>query len=60
MKDAGYSVSEVETVMTPSNTIEVTEPDHAKNLLRLLDTLENHDDVQKVYANFDIDENDIE
>lgn len=56
LKDAGYKVTEAEIVMSPSNTIEVTDPDHAKNLLRLLDTLENHDDVQKVYANFEMDQ----
>jgi transcriptional/translational regulatory protein YebC/TACO1 len=42
--------------MSPKSTVEVTSADSAKMLLRLLDTLENHDDVQTVYANFDMDQ----
>lgn len=56
IKDAGYEVSSSDVVMSPLSTVEITEPEHAKNLLRLLDTLENHDDVQNVYANFDMDQ----
>jgi len=39
--------------MVPSSTIKVTGSD-AKQLLSLIDALEGHDDVQQVYANFDI------
>jgi transcriptional/translational regulatory protein YebC/TACO1 len=52
---AGYAIDSSETTMAPSSTIEVTEPDNAKLLLKLLDVLENHEDVQQVYANFDMD-----
>ena len=44
--------------LIPSNTIKVTGND-ANQLLRLLDLLENHEDVQKVYSNFDIDDKDL-
>lgn len=40
--------------MAPSNTIQVESKDTAKQLLKLLDQLESHDDVQQVYANFDM------
>jgi len=40
--------------MVPKNSIEVTEEKTARSLLRLLENLEDHDDVQKVHANFDI------
>ena len=40
--------------MMPKNTVDVTEEKAAKSLMRLLDSLEDHDDVQKVHANFDI------
>ena len=40
--------------MIPQNTVEVTEEKHAKNLIRLIDTLEENDDVQDVHSNFDI------
>ncbi len=42
--------------MEPKNTVDVTEEKTAKSLLRLLENLEDHDDVQKVHANFDIPE----
>lgn len=38
------------------NTVEITDPKIAKNVLRLMEKLEEHDDVQNVYANFDIDD----
>lgn len=40
--------------MIPQNMVEVTEEKHAKNLIRLIDTLEENDDVQDVHSNFDI------
>jgi YebC/PmpR family DNA-binding regulatory protein len=57
LRKAGYAIDSSETTMAPSSTIEVTEPDNAKLLLKLLDILENHEDVQQVYANFDMDSN---
>ncbi|MFA5287228.1 MAG: YebC/PmpR family DNA-binding transcriptional regulator [Candidatus Omnitrophota bacterium] len=44
---------DAEVTMIPSSTIKLTGHD-AKQLLDLIDTLEDHDDVQHVYANFDI------
>ncbi|WP_306547830.1 YebC/PmpR family DNA-binding transcriptional regulator [Desulfobulbus sp.] len=46
--------SEATLSMVPKNSIEVTEEKAARSLLRLLENLEDHDDVQKVHANFDI------
>jgi len=46
--------SEISLAMVPKNSIEVTDEKTAKSLLRLLENLEDHDDVQKVHANFDI------
>lgn len=45
-----------EVTMTPSSTVRVDDPAQAKALLALLDGLEDHDDTQHVYANFDIPE----
>jgi YebC/PmpR family DNA-binding regulatory protein len=45
-----------EIAMVPSNTIVVDDPALAKKLLTLMDAFEDHDDVQKVFANFDIPE----
>jgi transcriptional/translational regulatory protein YebC/TACO1 len=40
--------------MQPTSTIAVEESDVAKRVLRLIDALDDNDDVQDVYANFDI------
>jgi YebC/PmpR family DNA-binding regulatory protein len=39
----------------PQNSVEVTDEKTAISLLKLLESLEDHDDVQKVHSNFDID-----
>lgn len=39
--------------MIPQNYVKL-ETDDAKKMLKLMDTIEDHDDVQNVYANFDI------
>jgi len=50
-----YSFSEASVTMLPKNSIAVTGKD-AERMLRLMDALEDNDDVQNVYANFDISE----
>ncbi len=54
LSKAGYKISSAQNMMIPSNTVEVDSADTAKLLLRLIDSLENHDDVQNVYANFEM------
>ncbi len=44
--------------MVPMNTVKVTGKD-AENVMKLMEALEEHDDVQNVYANFDIDEKEL-
>ena len=43
-----------EISMVPQSTITIDNADTAKKILRLMDELEDHDDIQNVYANFDI------
>lgn len=50
---AGIPVSLAELTMLPKNYIPLNEKD-SEQMLRLMDALEDHDDVQNVYANFDI------
>lgn len=50
----GIKAVEASISMVPKNTVEVTEEKPARSLLKLLENLEDHDDVQKVHANFDI------
>ncbi len=56
LEKGNVAFSEATLSMVPKNTIEVTEEKAARSLLRLLENLEDHDDVQKVHANFDIDD----
>jgi hypothetical protein len=54
LEDAGMTVTSIDLTMLPSTTIELDEASKAKSVLRVIDALEEHDDVQNVYANFDI------
>ena len=56
LEKSGVKTVEASISMVPKNTVEVAEEKTAKSLLRLLENLEDHDDVQKVHANFDISE----
>jgi YebC/PmpR family DNA-binding regulatory protein len=49
----GFTVTSAQVTMHPKNTVRVEGKD-AQQVLRLLDALEDHDDVQAVHANFDI------
>jgi YebC/PmpR family DNA-binding regulatory protein len=54
LDEAGITVDSAESTMLAQNNVPVTEENVVKQVLRLLDALEDNDDVQNVYANFDI------
>jgi YebC/PmpR family DNA-binding regulatory protein len=54
LEAAGITVTSADTTMVATTAVELTETSSAKNVLRVIDALEEHDDVQNVYANFDI------
>jgi YebC/PmpR family DNA-binding regulatory protein len=54
IEGAGYTVKSADLTMIPTTTVELNEESQAKTVLRLADALEDHDDVEAVYANFDI------
>ena len=54
LAEKGVHFLEAGINMIPQNTIEITEEKTAQQILTLLERLEDHDDVQNVYANFDI------
>jgi len=56
LEQAGVTMSDAEISMVPKNTVEVTDENVAKSLMKLLENLEDHDDVQNVHANFDMDD----
>ena len=55
----GFSVISSEIMLTPQNSMSV-EGETAKRVIQLLEVLDDHDDVQKVSANFDFDDAEIE
>jgi YebC/PmpR family DNA-binding regulatory protein len=57
---AGFTIDSAELTMLPKTTVEVADEGDAKKVLRLMDQLEDNDDVQDVYANFDIPEQVLE
>ncbi len=59
LEDAKIPFVSAEQTMQPQTTVTVTGKE-AGQVLRLVDLLEDHDDVQKVYANFDIPEAELE
>jgi YebC/PmpR family DNA-binding regulatory protein len=56
IEQAGIEVDSAELTMVPKTTVSLDEENAAKKTLRLIDALEESDDVQEVYANFDIPE----
>ncbi len=59
LKARGVSITASEVAMTPKNTVRA-EGHTARKVLNLVEALEEHDDVQHVWANFDIDESEME
>jgi YebC/PmpR family DNA-binding regulatory protein len=60
LEQAGYSIENAELTMVPKTTVEVADQADAKKVLRLIDQLEESDDVQDVFSNFDIPESVLE
>ena len=52
--DAGITPESAEVTRIPSATVKITGTQEAKSIMVLMDALEDHEDVQNVYANFDI------
>jgi YebC/PmpR family DNA-binding regulatory protein len=60
LEAAGVTVVSAESTMVSSTTIEVADVDDARKILRIVDALEDNDDVQDVYGNFDISDDIME
>ena len=56
LEDAGFPVESAEPTMLPKTVVEIGDEQVARKVVRLLEALEDLDDVQDVYANFDIPE----
>jgi YebC/PmpR family DNA-binding regulatory protein len=60
VEEAGMPVLEADLTMVPTSTVPLDSVEAAKKVLRLVDALDDHDDVQNVYANFDISDQVLE
>ncbi len=60
LEGAGLNVTSADSTMVSSTTIEVTDVETAKKILKIMEALEDNDDVQDVYANFDISDDIME
>ena len=51
LEEAGIKIISAKVTMVPKNTVPVTDQSTAQSLLKLMEALDDHDDVQQVYAN---------
>ncbi|MFY9214378.1 MAG: YebC/PmpR family DNA-binding transcriptional regulator [Tissierellaceae bacterium] len=56
LAEAGYKFAMAELTHIPQTTVKLTDPDDIKNMEKLIDALEDNDDVQEVYHNWEMDE----
>ena len=54
LQAAGFEIESAESTMVASVSVEITDTDDARKILRIVDAFEDNDDVQDVYSNFDI------
>jgi YebC/PmpR family DNA-binding regulatory protein len=56
LEEAGFAVESVELAMVPKSTVAVSDESTARRIVKLVEGLEDTEDVQDVYTNFDIPE----
>ncbi len=56
LEKKGIHMVSSEITMIPKNSVKIDKENDASSMLKLMELLEEHDDIQKVYSNFDIDE----
>lgn len=60
LEAAGYTIMSADTPMVSDNLVPITSVDDAKKVLRIMEAIEDNDDVQDVYSNFDISDDVME
>ena len=60
VEQAGFTIESAELQLVPKTTVSIDDEAKARQVMRLVDALEENDDVQDVYANFDIPERVLE
>ena len=56
LEQANLNITTAQLTKIPENTVNIKDEATAQKIMRLIDVLEEHDDVQKVYTNFSVDE----
>jgi YebC/PmpR family DNA-binding regulatory protein len=56
LKEGGFKILSAELVKQPKNEVQIGSPQKAGKVLKFMDNLQEHEDIQKIYANFDIPE----
>ena len=60
LEAGGIAIESAESTMVPKTSVEIEDESVARKVVRMMDELEENDDVQDVYANFDIPETVLE
>jgi YebC/PmpR family DNA-binding regulatory protein len=60
LEGQGIKLEDADVVMLPENTVEINDADTAARVIKLIDLLEDHDDVQNVYTNMSISDEILE
>lgn len=60
LERSGFICTSADLVMLPNSTIDLNDENEARKVLKLIDALEDNDDVQNVWANFDIPDSILE
>ncbi|MEM7340445.1 MAG: YebC/PmpR family DNA-binding transcriptional regulator [Actinomycetota bacterium] len=60
IEEAGITVAESDSTMMPTNTVPLTEPSEVGSVLKLIDLLDDHDDVQDIYSNIELSDDVME
>ena len=60
LEEAGVTIDSAESTMVPKTYVAIEDETMARKVVRLMDELEDNDDVQAVYSNFDIPERVLE
>lgn len=53
LEKKGYKIAKAEAIYVPKTTITISNVEKARKMLKIMDLLEEHDDIQNVYANFE-------
>lgn len=60
LSDAGLEMTDVEVTRVPKNTVAIEDVEQARQVLKLYDALDEYDDVQNAYSNFEISDEILE